>query len=250
MFKRLFCNLIFIGAMLGNVAFSQNAQAEELLQFVTTEYPPYTTANLPNGGIITAIATEAFKRGGYNINVTILPWARALREGTEGRVDGIVAIWHSVEREQWFIYSNPIAPNQIGFFKRVDSPIRYKNLSDLKPYTIGTVRGYANPPAFDEAKLNTVDAVDDETNLRKLGAKRLDLVLIDKGVAQYLIDLKIGYLMGKLVWMGPAIEAPQLYVVLSKSAPDKEKKLEAFNRGLQLMEKDGTLAKLIAEAGI
>ncbi|WP_158228920.1 substrate-binding periplasmic protein [Chitinimonas sp. BJB300] len=189
MFKRLLCHLVFMIFLLVNVAFSQKVQAEELLQFVTTEYPPYTTTNMPNGGVITAIATEAFKRSGYNINVTILPWARALREGTEGRVDGIVAIWHSKEREQWFIYSNPIAPNQIGFYKRVDSSISYKKLSDLKPYTIGTVRGYANPPAFDEAKLNVVDAVDDETNLRKLGAKRLDLVLIDKGVAQYLIDL-------------------------------------------------------------
>ncbi|WP_255408646.1 hypothetical protein [Chitinimonas sp. BJB300] len=41
-----------------------------------------------------------------------------------------------------------------------------------------------------------------------------------------------------------------MHIVLSKNATDKEKKMEAFNRGLQSMEKDGSLAKMIAEAGI
>ncbi|MBV8658384.1 MAG: transporter substrate-binding domain-containing protein [Burkholderiales bacterium] len=226
------------------------ACAADVIQLTSTEYPPYMSAALPADGVITAIAVEAFKRGGYTAHVSFLPWARALNDGKEGAVDGIVGIWHSKEREQWFIYSNPMPSNQIGLYKRSDSPIAYKALADLKPYTIGTVRGYANPPAFDDAKLRTAEVGDDESNLRKLGAGRIDLVLIDKGVAQHLINTKVQEFKGKLSWIDPPIDKLPMYVVISKKAADKEKKLAAFNQGLQSMEKDGTLAKLVSQAGI
>lgn len=226
------------------------AHAAETVQLVTTEYPPYMGQGLPRGGVIVEIAVEAFKRAGYASNVTFLPWARALNDGKEGRADGMVGIWHNAEREQWFAFSNQLPSNQIGFYKRSNSPISYKALADLKSYSIGIVRGYANPKAFEDAKLRVSEVVDDEANVRKLAGEHLDLVLIDKGVGQYLINTKVPEAKGKLVWMEPAIEKLPMHVAFPKKAAGFDKKLAAFNQGLQSMEKDGTLAKMVAEAGI
>jgi len=226
------------------------ASALDVIHLATSEYPPYMGQGLPQGGAITAIATEAFRRGGYEVKATFLPWARTVDSAKSGLVEGVLGIWHSKEREQWFVYSNPLPATQMGFYKRSDSPISYTALSELKPYLVGTVRGYANPAAFDEAKLRTDEVVDDETNLRKLSVGRIDLVLIDKGVARYLINSKPDAFKAKLVWLEPAIEKLPLYVALSKKTPEIDKKLAAFNKGLLAMEKDGTLARLVKEAGI
>lgn len=244
--KTLFAGLALSGACL----IAAPAQAADTVYLVTTAYPPYYGPDLSKNGVITQIVTEALKRGGYTLKVDWLPWARALHDAEEGRADGAMGIWHSKEREQYFVYSSAMAPNQIGFFKRADSSIGFKALSELKPYKIGVVRGYANPKAFDVAKLTTEEAGDDEANLRKLGAGRIDLVLIDKGVALYLIDTKLREFKGKLVWLDPSVDKLPMYVGFSRKAPGYEKKLAAFNKGLKEMEADGTLAKLIGQAGI
>ncbi|MBI3898941.1 MAG: transporter substrate-binding domain-containing protein [Gammaproteobacteria bacterium] len=220
------------------------------LQLVTSEFPPYTTASLPNQGVVSEIVAEACKRSGYALTVKILPWTQALESGKEATADGIVGIYHNKEREQWFVYSDPIVPNQIGFYKRVESPITYNALSDLKPYRIGTVRGYSNPKSFTDANLTIDEVPDDETNLRNLANKQFDLTLIDKGVAEYIINNKFPDLKPKLVWIEPPIEKLLLYVAISKKTPDYDKKLAGLNRGLREMVKDGTMRKIINKAGI
>lgn len=227
-----------------------NACALDLIKIATSEYPPYMGQDLPQGGMLVAVATEAFRRSGYELKVTFLPWARTMDSAKSGALEGVLGIWHSDEREQWFVYSKPLPGTEVGFYKRSDSQISYRSLSELKPYTIGTVRGYANPSAFNAANLRIDEVVDDETNLRKLGAGRIDLALIDKGVARYLIASKPDNFKGKLVWIEPAVEKQPLYIALSKKTADLDKKLAAFNKGLQSMEKDGTLTKMVKEAGM
>lgn len=224
--------------------------AADAVHLATSEYPPYMSASLPDKGVEIAITVEAFKRAGYAAQISFLPWARLMSESKAGRVDGVAGMWKSAEREQWYVFSNATAPTQLGLYRRADKAISYQNLTELKSYTVGTVRGYANPKAFDDAKLKVDEVVDDETNLRKLLGGRLDLILIDKGVANHLINSKVPEAKGKLAWIEPAVEKQYLHIAISKQAPNYEKKLAAFNQGLALMEKDGTLAKMISQAGL
>jgi len=220
------------------------ARAAETVVMSTTEFAPYMSAQLSHQGVLVAIATEAFKREGYALQIRFLPWVRALAYAKEGKVDGMVGIWHSQEREQWFVYSRSVISNKVGFYKRNGSPIVFTGLPQLRPYVIGTVRAYANPPAFDAAHLHTDEAVDDLTNLRKLAAGRLDLALVDKAVAQYLIENSLPELKEKLQWVEPPVDILPLYIGLSRRAPDFSKKLAALNAGMDAMQKDGSLAKL------
>lgn len=237
----LFTNL----AMVLGCLHALPARADNSVVMTTTEFAPYMGSSLRHQGVLVAIADEAFRREGYSLKVRFLPWARALAYAKEGRADGMVGIWHSQEREQWFLYPKSVLSNQIGFYARVGRPLTYKNLVDLKPYVIGTVRAYANPPAFDAAHLHTEEAVDDLTNLRKLAAGRLDLVLVDRAVAQYLIDNALPELKSQLQWVSPPIDILPLYVAVSRQAPEAGPKLAALNAGLESMQKDGSLARLV-----
>ena len=226
------------------------AHASETVTLASTEYPPYYGSSLPQGGVIAEIARQAFKRTGYELRIEWYPWARALKTAQEGSADGLLGVWRSAERERWLTYSQPLPANQVGFFRRTDSLISFKSMDELKGRRIGIVRGYLNPKAFDEAHLNTDEASDDTTNLRKLGAGRVDLILIDKGVAQYLLRTAVPELQGRLQWLEPAIETFPLYVGFVKAAPRHERLLQAFNRGLKELERDGTLQRLVTDAGL
>ena len=175
------------------------------------------------------------------------PWARVLRESQQGLTEGILDVAYSEERATFLAYSKPVYTIQIGFYTRVDHPIDVHDMSRLKNLRIGTVRGYVNPSAFTAAHLNTDEAVDDITNLNKLALGRLDLALIDKGLANYLINHRLPALRGKVIWLEPSIEKIFVYVGFSKSVPGWEKRLAHFNAGLEEIQKDGTIDRLLNE---
>lgn len=242
--------LLCAALLLAPAVRASEAPTPRTVTLSTTEFPPYCGAALPGGGTSTRIVTEAFQRAGYAVEIRWLPWARALDYGKAGTVDGVLCIWHAPEREAFFLYSAPLPGNEIGFFRRRDRPVQYQSLSDLRGLRIGIVRGYANPTAFNAAALPTEEAVDDLTNLRKLVAGRIDLALIDRGVALHLIDTELPAQRGQLLWLGPPIDAPPLYVAFSRRAADAAALRRDFDAGLHAMARDGTLARLVARSGM
>ena len=74
-------------------------------------------------------------------------------------------------------------PYKFVFYKRKDSPLSFQPASDLKPYTIGIGRGYANPSEIFAAGLTTEEGNSDDES-QKLFLKRIDLVLIGHNLAE------------------------------------------------------------------
>jgi len=243
---RIFRHLSLLAVFAVVLVGTGRAQAGESIQLVSTEYPPYMGAALPNGGITVDIVSRAFRRAGYDPVVTFRPWARALDEAQDGQYDGVVFLWHSAGREKYFAFSNALPTSQIGFYKLKSNKIAFRTLADLASYTIGIGRGYANPPSFEAAHLQTESGVDDEENLRKLDAHRLDLVLIDRGVAAYLLGSNLARFAGDMEWIDPPIDEQIQYLGLSLNRPGYQVKLDAFNRALASLYADGTVKSLVA----
>ncbi|MGQ5525363.1 substrate-binding periplasmic protein [Chitinimonas sp. PSY-7] len=223
--------------------------AKSLVTLTTTEYPPYMGQSLPGNGLVNQIISAAFAQQGISVKFTFLPWARALEEVRLGRVDGISGIWYTAARTEWLKYSMPVTANRIGFFRRHDRVELAGSLASLtvqRPL-VGIVHGYANPESFKAAKLRTEAAWDDEANLQLLVRGRLDLVLIDKGMAQYLIAEKMPEQTEKLVWIEPAIEVMPLYVAFSRKVADVDQTTEIFNAGLAAITANGTLKKIMGK---
>jgi polar amino acid transport system substrate-binding protein len=167
--------------------------AGEVVRVSTLEWPPYTGSDLPLGGATTDVVRAAFEKVGYEIEVEYRPWKRAIDMAAKG-TDDVIAYYpgYHCHHREGFVASEPIGNGPLGFAENVDAPITWKSLDDIgdQQLKIGTVLGYANTDDFD-AKVGTgyilaIPSNDDLTNLKKLARKRIDAVVIDKLVLEYL----------------------------------------------------------------
>jgi len=241
---------ILLTSLISICLWPHTAGAERQILLAATEYPPYYGAKLHNQGVITEIIREAFKRSGYEVEIRFLPWKRALEATRRGEFDALFTAWYRENRTQWFDFSDPLPiANQIGFYKRVNRHIAFRSIEELRPYKIGIVRGYSNPVDFDQAGLDTEAVTDDRLNMKKLAAGRIDLVLIDRVIGQYIIDTDLPESANLLEWIDPPLKTDDQYLIFSKNVSDFAVKRAAFNRGLRHIIKTGQVRKIITRHG-
>ena len=221
------------------------------IELLTAPYPPFHGPNLRNQGPVTEIVVEAYKKVGYRVTVKFLPWARALKLAKDGKADGLHGAWYSAEREQWFVYSNALPGSEVVFYKRKGTgPRSFTSYEDLRPYTIGIVRGYRNPPAFNAANLRTAITDSDKTNLRILAGKRVDLILIDRHTASSILETELTEYRDRLEALEPPVEGLSLYLLISKKVEEYQTKVDDFNKGLELLRAEGGIERIMKEHGL
>ncbi|WP_020410111.1 substrate-binding periplasmic protein [Hahella ganghwensis] len=230
-----------------------------VVSLATLNWQPYVGEELESKGYVHELVGEAFKRGGYKPRIQFYPWARALDTTRQGKVDALFPEYYSDTRLDEFAYSDPFLGGPAGFYVRKDSGIEFSidprlnqhaALLGLSQYKFGVVRGYLNTDTFDKADfLYKEEVTDDLTNLQRLYHNRVQLIFIDKFVAEYLIDKHYREYRKVLDFLEPPLEIKYLYVAFSKKVPDYKSKLEAFNRGLQLMQRDGAMEKIYIRHG-
>ncbi|MQP67115.1 transporter substrate-binding domain-containing protein [Niveispirillum sp. SYP-B3756] len=190
---RLAVLLIVLGCLPGRSAMAQvQAQTENVVRLASLDWPPFTGPHLPDQGRSTAIVQAALAGAGLDLQVDFLPWQRALASGLrDPDFQGYFPEYRDATMARHCLLSDPIGNSPLGFAERVDAPAPWRQLADLAGRRIGIVRGYVNNPEFDAMAaaggLTVEPAVDDATNLRKLAAGRLDLVVIDSNVLSYLL---------------------------------------------------------------
>jgi polar amino acid transport system substrate-binding protein len=196
------------------------------------EWPPYIGKNLPNQGYVAQFVKSAFAIEGIKLEIKFLPWMRAYKNAKSGISDGLFPEYYSTENEKDFFYSKPFPGGPIGFYKRKDNPIKFSKLVELQSKRIGVVRGYINTKMFDLATyLDKHEATTDHINLKKLYFKRLDLIVIDKNVADHLIEKNNPDFRSSLEFMYPILEEKPLYIVFSKKSKNVKLNLFHFNKG-------------------
>ena len=219
---------------------SPGLAADVVVRVSTLDWPPYTGKGLPLGGATTEVVRAAFEKAGHQIEVEYRPWKRAIDMAKRG-TDEVIAYFpgYHCRHQEGFVPSEPIGNGPLGFAEHVEAPITWKSVDDIgeQQLKIGTVRGYANTDEFD-AKVGTgfvlaVPSNDDTTNLKKLMRKRIDAVVIDKLVLEYLkateASLKDG--AGMLRFNAKPLEDKTLYLCF-RDDPEGKKFMQIFNSGL------------------
>ena len=208
------------------------------------EWPPYTSEGLKDLGASAAVATEAFKVMGYDLKIEFYPWNRAVQMAKQSRgYVGYFPEYYSQEIAADFIYSDPMGSGPLGFVERVDTPIVWSTLEDLKKYVIGTVLGYLNTDEFDalvaQGLIKTEAVVDDATNLAKVANKRMPLAVIDPNVMRFLLKNEKSIIPYRdiLQFNDRVLAVKELYMCFKKG-PDGEKYVKIFNEGLKRINAD------------
>jgi polar amino acid transport system substrate-binding protein len=221
---------------------------EYSIKLVYNDWSPYYGPDLQNQGPIAEIITQAFNRVGYTTKTEYLPFANLIVKLKTGRYDAGFATYYSDQRAKDFIFSDPIGVcSRVGFIKKKDSQINFKELEDLKPYRIGVTRGYIYAvPEFDTAEyLNKIESTSEEASIMNLIKGRLDLVIIDKVVAQYLIGKKFKANRNDLDFLEFTNRKGELYLFISKANKEADRMMKDFNDGLKQIKEDGTFDRII-----
>lgn len=224
--------------------------SSEKIHLVAIDYPPFIGKELMGNGPFAELVSRSFRNTGYGIQVEYLPWARSMSEAKAGRVDGVIGGWYSVERAEDFLYSDPIHPNEMVFYKRKGEDITFTSYASLvkQGFTLGSVRGYALPKGLEESGISINLVTEDIQNLKMLAKQRIDLVVVDKEFARYVLR-DFPQVAKEIEWMEPVLERPQQYLIISKKAKNAQKKLDEFNKGLKLLRQTGEFNRIMRKHG-
>lgn len=230
--------------------------AAEVVRISTLNWPPYTGKALPFGGATTEVVRAAFEKSGYQIEVEYRPWKRAIDMAAEG-TDEVIAYFpgYHCQHREGFVGSEPLGNGPLGLTEHVDAAIYWRSLDDIseQQLKIGTVLGYSNTDEFDAKVLSgdiqVVPSNDDLTNLRKLLRRRIDAVVIDKLVLEYmkLTETSLRGDADKLRFDERPLEDKTLYLCFRGDETGRMLN-RAFNAGLEQIDAEAIIERYFATA--
>jgi len=230
------------------LAASTPTAAPAPLRLVANYWEPYTGENLPAQGLASELVSTALARAGYESRIAIMPWPRALAMAYQGGADGVVAIWATQERRDKLQLSEAYYSNRMVFLHLKGAAVATGSLDELKGLHIGVGRGYEYSDNFKSQAGLLLEPTDSVLqNLRKLAAKRLDLVLEDRQIAQYNLGLYSAQLpeLGTIEVGDKAFFTLPLYFGVSRKRPDAAQLIARFNASLAAMKADGSYERII-----
>ena len=216
--------------------------ANESIELVTGEWPPFIYPEGDGQGLITEVVQEAFSQIGVSTSVAVLPWNRVKRVVNTEQAISYGWSW-SPERSTSWHYSEEIVRTTDVFAERRSAPVEWNSVEDLTPWRIGVVESYNLPVNIEQIRnqLTTIPAPSDETNLRMLLAGRTDIAIINPRVAQYLLETQFTEQERDRVVIRAAkpIIGYTLHLVCHMATPGCAETILNFNEGLRRLHFDG-----------
>jgi len=236
--------LVIIG-FVGSSLIGYSASAEEIITIATLEYAPWTGKNLKSNGFVNHVITEAFRRGGYTVKFTYLPWKRGVSETKNGEYSALSYVYFSKEREKEFYLSDPVNTEKIVFFHLKSNPIKdWKTLDDLQNYKFGATREYTYSDEFYQAvesKRLKVDVADNDIqNFKKLFIGRIDI--FPSGLVNGYRLLQKEFEPGKselLTYHLKPLSNTRGHLAFTRNRQDSGNLLQVFNHGLVKLKEEG-----------
>ena len=222
------------------------------VSIATLDFPPISDPNAPGYGFVGELFKAIFQSCDYSVDINIYPWARGFQFSKAGQVsDGIFPSIYRKEREEWFIFSDPIITSGYVLITRKNTGITtYKSLYDFKDMTIGVLRKGITGSVMDSSDFKKEEGKDFETNLHKLLIGRFELITGEYLAIMNLIHTKFADRKDELVVVDPPISKIDFYLMVSRNSPDAAAILTCCNQGIAAIKQNGLLEKIKSKYGI
>jgi len=198
-------------------------------------------------GFTAEVVCYAFLAAGHEVEFVFASWAtneKHIRKGTF-----LAAFPHkrSSTRDKFARFSQPIAMSKDVFFYIKQSPqvMGFKNLSDLKNYRIGGVKGHNNIAMLKKAGLQIDYASQPVNSFKKMYIGLVDLVPENEFVGWGIIQKLYPDEMYKFATTTKALNQDTLHLMVSRAHPQAETLLADFNQGLAQIMNQGIYRKLL-----
>jgi polar amino acid transport system substrate-binding protein len=244
--------LLFFITTFSSVMLGAQSSGVNGMYFTDSLFPPYVIGKegeSADGGIAVDIASEIFRRLDIPVRIELYPWSRVLKMLEAGSSDGALLLMWDEERSRYLGYTEKLLESSeyIYFDVQKNPDFTWKNYDDLAGYVIGLVRGFVYGDDFERAireyGLRIEYAQTSEMNLRKLNAGRIDLVVEDKNVAEWILR-SLGDDALSIVRDPLKVSSYTYYMALSRE--DRlMPMLEDINMIIREMNEAGTIDRII-----
>lgn len=232
---------------------SLRAQEGSTVRLGIGEWPPYFGQGLRQHGVFAHLVTEAFRREGLQVEYQLMPWKRALSLVESGALHGSPGWAFSEERARLFHYSAPVIISRDVLFYARERPLNVRGLADLEGRQIGATTGYHYGTQIEQleqqGRLRLDRAPSDELSLRKLLLGRLDGVLMNREVGLELLRSRFSAQeRAGIEHSERALSEKPSHMLMSRALPEVPALLQAFNRGLAKLQREGLAKRWLDEA--
>jgi polar amino acid transport system substrate-binding protein len=234
-------------ALLSPAASAQNkssAQKPTLRAVTSAETYPY---NFQKDGQVQGVAYDVTKtlveRAGYQLQVDIVPWPRALQLAQTESGTMIFSVARTAVRERIYHWIGPITTSEVWLYKLASrADIQITELRDVNPYLIGDIAGNSTLSLIKSLGYKVDTAPSNMSNCNKFKIGRVDLIPFDpNGVDTFLQTCGIAPQQVVKVLHLPRDTA--LYIGLSKNTPADL--VTQLQQEFTAMTKDQTLQKIV-----
>lgn len=249
MFFKKNCLLKFGYAFFTSLLFlsSQSYARETVTIDAEDDWAPYSAKGLDGKptGFAPELVKEIFNAVDMDVNFKLVSYAKCLRDvETQTETVGCFDTARSNANESKFLWpEEPLFIAKVFIWVSKDSPYQKLTFKDLIGKKVGMTNGYEYGSEFDTAVNITKDvSQSDESMLKKIVAKRMEYGVAYEYPANYVLK-NLPELKQKVRSVGE-LSNLKLYVSFSKLNPNAKKYLELFNKGMSIVKKNGTYAKL------
>ncbi len=239
-------NLLYTVLGLFLLTFSPLSAAQnKLIIGLQNEWPPYIIDGTPPRGLSVDIVTAAYATQGYDIEIQVKPWSRALKEAEYGRDVVVIAAWYSEERKHTLLFSEPYLYNEISLITLKGKQFEWGTYKDLAGKTVGVIKSYAYDDDFLQSPwFKRVESTDLLSNIHLVMNGRIDMLIEEYRVALWTMrQNKIAPNLFTKIY--PNVAYSGLYVASGQSNPNAQEYIDAFNRGLHLIRSNGELDRIV-----
>ncbi len=247
------CIVLLMGTLTIGLVVS-GAEPQQRAKVTVEPWPPWIDMNAQGevtGGIAIELFAEMLKRMNVEMVPEFVPFKRALAYIEDGTSDFILLVGPSPEREPFMVLTDPILMDSYRLCYSTDKfpTFEWNEWEELKPYTIGVVRGYfygdAWKNAVDTYHFTLDNATSDLQNAKKLLGQRFDfLIILGSTIPGLFNDLPEAEKKMKCA-SKPIKKHPLCFGLSKKSA--LVSRLPEMNTILQQMKQDGTFKRILKD---
>lgn len=150
------------------------------ISVTTADWRPYLSTDLPQNGPLAQISAETFQSAGYQANFTFTTWTLAQQSVTNGSSLAVIAMVKSKQRDELFLYSDPILELRYTLFgKSIENLDAISQRGDLKGLRVALIDGYEYWQELEDSRATFVNFRTSEEAFQALAAGKVDLVAED-----------------------------------------------------------------------
>jgi polar amino acid transport system substrate-binding protein len=226
-----------------------SARADSIVLYGNSEQSPkaWLEGGTPKGFAVDA-SVEVLKRAGYDVTVTLLPFARAMQKATE---DGVMTgVFFSAERAKLYDYSARLVFENVVVAVAKGKDFPFEKAADLAGKKIGLQGSFFYGDEFTAVipQLTVDGDTSPSVRVKKLSAGRIDAALFNPGNTAFANSVKeAGLSAGDFTVLPKPLAKLSNHLIVGKNVAGGAETLARINKAIASATADGTLAKIMAK---